>query len=348
MIIQAIKNLIALRYGRTSEYEGALPDTRPEAEKAKDYKAEEIALAGSAQVFQNQKITKLTAKVYSQEQTYSCVPHAFLTQLEYEGIAKEMSQLRAYRKRTNYPGGGSWGPDMYNQIKSGQNPNIEAPVVRGHTEGMANAMPYVLGNKLIKDFKYFSFDDYTKIPSMVSAGKAITIFIYASDNEWSREYVEVRDDVTLYNAYVRHAVTLVPQGDFTENGKQWLSVHDSAAFGGRHLRYISYDFLLRRVYYAAEVVAEGEVPAPQPIQTGNPTTPCKINDRSDNVRNLQAFLIKEKFLEPQYVTGFYGRLTSNAVLWWQLYNHQKFTSNIPELLSLKGEYWGAQSINALQ
>jgi hypothetical protein len=97
------------------------------------------------------------------------------------------------------------------------------------------------------------------------------------------------------------------------------------------------------------VFAKGEVPTPPaPPMLGNPTVPCKLNDKGQDVLNLQSFLIKGKFLEPQYLTGFYGNLTAKAVLWWQLYNHKKFTPPIPDLLALKGESWGPQSIAALK
>lgn len=328
---------------------GALIDSRPHEKRIKDYKAEEVLTASAVSVFDNKQVKQLTATEYNQWYTSSCVFHAFYTQLEYEGILPApMSQLRGYRKRVNYPQEGSIAVDAYDKIKSGQSPLADAPVVPYHTEKMANDMKYVLGNKIVPDFNYFSITDYTQVPREVASGKAVTIFIYATQEEWSREFVDIiEDDMGILDskAEVRHAVCLIPKGDFTKNKKQWLSVHDSAKFGGRHLRYITYEFLLKRAYYASKVVKAGELPPVQlPPVVGKPIIPCQFEDNNGNVRSLQAYLAEHGYLEPQYVTGYYGRITAKAVLWFQLFHHEKFSVKIPQLLEWEGKYWGKESI----
>lgn len=327
----------------------ALPDNRPQNLKEKDYSTEEIAMAVAVEPFKNEKITKLTTTVYNQWYVGSCVPHGIYAQLEYEGIAKDKSQLRAYRKRINYPQAGSIGVDMYDQIKGGQSDDFPTPV--GFTEAQATAMPYIVGTKTIKDFKYYQYIDkktgklvLDNVPADIASGKAVAIFIFASDEEWSQEYVEIKDDVKIENAEVRHCVCIIPKGDFMENGKKWLAVHDSAAFGGRHLRYISLEFFLARTYFAAKVLIAGEVVPVEPQPIGKPMTVCELGDRGDAVKALQNFLINEGKLESQYLTGYYGSLTAKAVLWWQLEHWDKFTSNVPQLLDWAGKYWGNQSI----
>lgn len=327
-------------------YSGALPDTRPDKEREKDYVVDEI-LTGGPIPFENKKVEKLTATIYPQEYTSSCVPHAFLTQLEYEGILTDpKAQLRAYRKRSNYPQEGSNGVDLYNQIRGGQSPLTEAPVTKGMREMEANALPYVLGTKDLPEFNYFIFQDYATIPGVVAGGRAVSIFIFATNKEWSKEYVEIEDEnLDANKAYVRHAVCLVPSGDFSEKGKEWLSVHDSAAFGKRHLRYISQDFLLKRTYFAATVHKKESLPPP--VQSGKPTRVCAFGERGDAVKTLQTFLAKEGYLNAQHITGYYGALTAKAVLWYQLKHHEKFAANIPQLLDWGGKYWGTGSISTL-
>jgi len=330
----------------------ALPDDRPQVLKDKDYSADEVAMAVAVTPFRNERIRELTATIFDQWYVGSCVPHGFYTQLEYEGIVSKgfnQSQLRAYRKRSNYPGGGSIGADMYNQIRAGQSNDFPTP--RGFTDAQANAMPYIAGTKLLPDWKYYQYIDKKtglltpeKIPADVAAGKAVAIFIYASDSEWSKEYVEATDNVSLGNAEVRHCVCIIPKGDFEKNGKNWLSVHDSARFGGRHLRYISEDFLMKRCYFAAKVLKAGEAEPIEPVTEEKPLVPCEMGDRGQNVKALQAFLVKEGKLESQYLTGYYGAITAKAVLWWQLENWGEFSSNIPQLLEWGGKYWGGQSI----
>lgn len=339
---------------RRIKSQSALPDTRPAKERSKDYIAEEITTQAVVP-FQNKQITELTATIYNQWYVGSCVPHGFYTQLEYEGIApKGMSQLRAYRKRTNYPQAGCIATDMYDQIRKGQSDDFATPLY--FTEEDANDMPRVEGIELIPDFKYFQYISSTggiqtdKAIADVAQGKAVAIYIYATTSEWSREYVTVRTpDLNISNASVRHCVCLVPKGDFTDrNGNRWLAVHDSAKFNNRHLRYISEDFLYKRVYMAAKVYKEDDIPTPPPVDVGLPFIPCQKGDKGDKVLALQKFLIKKGTLKPEYATGYYGSLTSKAVLWWQLKNHQKFTSNIPQLLEWRGDYWGKQSIDLIK
>lgn len=331
---------------------GANVDTRPTKERDKDYKAEEVRLfAGAPVPYQHKRPKTVGATQYGQEYTSSCVPHGFYTQLEYEKIVPlgGLSQLRAYRKRLNYPYPGSQAVDMYTQIKDGQSVNSDAPVTPMMGEAAANAMPRVVGVKLLKDFNYFEITNRPDAAQYVAAGKAVAIFVFATEAEWSREYVKIIDpNLKIEDAYVRHCVCLIPEGDFTENGKKWLAVHDSSKFGGRYLRYIPAEWLEKRTYYASYVLPkDAVVPTPVPPPTSDPRVPCYLNDKGQAVLNLQAFLVKRGYLESKYQTGLYGPLTAKAVLWYQLANWQKFTSTIPALLELRGEAWGPQSINSL-
>jgi len=334
--------------------DSALIDTRPDVEKRKDYTTDEIAGSSSVTPFQHDKIKKLTATIYNQYGTSSCVPHALLTMLEYDGIlTNPISQLRAYRKRINYPSEGSNGVDMMDKIIAGQSNDLPTP--KNATEKFANALPLIDGLNLLPNFKYYQHLDGNRkikkgeIINDVASGKAITIFIYATLSEWSREYVTIRTEgLDPYKARVRHAVVLVPKGDFTDkNGVEWLAVHDSSEFGRIHLRYISKEFLMKRVFFSIKAVKDNDLEIPK-ITTKSKIKECQQGDRSNNVQALQKFLIEDGVLEPQYATGYYGALTSKAVLWWQLKNHEKFTANIPQLLEWKGQYFGGESVKNIK
>ncbi len=293
---------------------GALIDDRPAELKQKDYKAEDLLIAAAALPFGNAKPTALGATLYSQWYTSSCVPHGFLTQLEYEGIVPKtgLSQLRAYRKRLNYPNPGSGAVDIYSQIRDGHNENSNAPVTPNMNEVAANAMAYLRGAKLIPEFNYYGFDDFSLVPQSVAAGKAIAIFIFATEEEWSQEYVTIRKpDLNIMDAYVRHCVCVIPKGDFTENGEKWLAVQDSAAFGNRHLRYVRLDFFLKRCYYASQVYIKGAAPVPPTFQYTfkkqlryqSPTNDA--NEVKQMQRALQV-LKRPKTSTPYMIAGLFG------------------------------------------
>lgn len=349
----------------------ALIDTRPDALKQHDYSRDELLTAGAEAVtpFQNDRPKKITIQEFNQWYVGSCVPHGFWTQLIYKGLVpkgKMPAFLRSYRKRSNYPGGGSIGSDMYDKIRDGQ--SFDFPTPEKFREAAANAMPYIKGDKVIGDFRYYQYIDKAtgkltpeKIPADVALGEPVAIFIWATDAEWSQEYVEIK--TANYpldgNSEVRHCVCLIPKGDFTYKKKQWLAVQDSAKFGGRGLRYISYDFLLKRSYFAARVEATGAAPDPVippvvvppvviPAPTGKPLVAVELGDKGEDVRRLQKFLIDDGKLEAQYLTGTYGALTAKAVLWWQLEHWQKFTAGVPQLLEWAGAYWGNQSIQIIK
>ena len=328
---------------------GANIDERPQVQKDQDYHADEVAGAPAVVPFAHPKPTELKATIFNQWYVGSCVPHGFLTQLEYEGILPPelAAQLVTYRQRSNYPQAGSIATDIYDKLRAGIKAHSFFPTPEGFTEAQATAMPLTAGEKILKDFNYFQITNYGTVPGEVAAGKAVSIFIYATTEEWSQEYVEAKETLSITDsrATVRHCVCLVPEGDFMENGKQWLTVHDSAWFGGRSLRYISLNFLLTRAFYAGKVYATGTLPTPPAPVATLPTTPCQYGDRgSAAVEALQAFLVKEGKLDAQYVTGNYLALTAKAVLWWQLEHWEKFSVNVPQLLDWAGKYWGEQSI----
>ena len=324
----------------------AIPAEAPKTQ----FKDEEIAGAPVIEPFKNERIRNLIAFVFNQWYTSSCVFHAFLTALEYLGIitkAEVKSQLLAYRKRSNFPNEGSIAYNAWDVIRAGVSPYKDGPTLEKMTESAANAMKIVAGLPVLKDlFNHFEITDYTRIGGYVASGKPVPVFIYATKDEWSREYVEIQNpNLSINQAAVRHAVCLIPKGDFTKNGIQYFSVQDSAKFGNRHLRYVPNEFILKRCYYAGRLERkDAPVIVEPPVVDRVPDVPCQLNEKSEPVLALQRFLFDQGKLNAEYITGFYGPLTARAVLWYQLSKWQQFTSPIPELLDLKGEVWGPQSI----
>jgi hypothetical protein len=146
---------------------------------------------------------------------------------------------------------------------------------------------------------------------------------------------------------VRHQITLIPKGAFYENGKLWFSIIDSAKFGNRNIRYATLSFLRNRAIVAPQFALPKQIEVVPP-KVNKTLSAVKLGDRGQAVLNLQGFLVEKGFLDKQFVTGFYGSITAKAVLWFQLYYHQEFLEPIPELLKLKGEYFGPQSIQVIK
>jgi hypothetical protein len=327
-------------------YNGIIEDQRSDSEKAKDWDSREIALGSGT----GSKITKIPIKVYDQQGTSSCTAHAILSMMEYNQVLKkEVSRYPLYRKRFNFPFEGSNATDLIQKSHSEHNQqggltlydNLAHPL--NLTEVWANSLPFIIGKDITVSFNYFTIRDWDTLESTVNSGVAVTLAFYSTVSEWSREWVEERDIVTPNNAKVRHQVTLIPKGAFRENGKLWFSVHDSAKFGNRHLRYATLDFFKNRVIVQPQFAIPKEL-AVEPPKVNKTLSAVKLGDKGQAVTNLQGFLADKGFLERRFVTGFFGPITSAALLHFQLYYHQEFDNSIPELLKMKGEYFGPQSI----
>jgi hypothetical protein len=327
-------------------YNGIIEDTRSHEEKIRDWDSREIALGSGT----GSKITKIPIKVYDQQGTSSCTAHAILSMMEYNQVLKkEVSRYLLYRKRFNFPFEGSNATDLLKKSHSDHDTNggltyyddVAHPL--NLTEIWANTLPFVIGKNITVPFNYFTIFDWNELEAKVNSGIAVTLAFYSTVNEWSREWVEERDIVTPNNAKVRHQVTLIPKGAFRENGKLWFSVHDSAKFGNRHLRYATLDFFRNRVIVQPQFAIPKAMPV-EPPKVNKTLSAVKLGDRGQAVTNLQGFLADKGFLERRFVTGFYGPITQKAVLWFQLYNHEEFDIDIPELLKLNGEWFGSQSV----
>lgn len=325
--------------------QGAVLDPRPPLAKGADYSLNEIVTIADGTFFSHKKPDSLRW-VFDQYGTLSCVAHSVHNQMIYNGIAltpDQYSRLQTYRKRTNYSGGGMWLQDAYDRVKKGTLPYLEAPTPLNCTEAQANAMPYDEGVPK-EDFIYHLSSTPSNALRFVNAGIAVEVFIYASVNEWSKEYVTATDTVSLDTAAIRHGVVLMPKGDFNENGVNWYAVHDSAKFGGRFLRYVSEHFLLTRCYSLGVALP---IKKDQTLLEVKPTVAVKFGDRNAEVKVLQDYLIKKGYLGTSYNTGYYGNLTSKAVLDWQIANAVFFADygyTVEELKVLGGRWFGKVSL----
>jgi hypothetical protein len=309
-----------------TRFTGVIDDTRSPQEKEKDYLHEEIASATVPEYRTKAEILPITEKYYKENQvaTSMCVPHGttlalgiFLEQLRGEYI--RLSKTFVYRFRVNFPQEGMIGGNAGDiLIDRGSCLFDTAPTPQ--TEREANAIVITQNMieeaKLNKGPKYVSIkypNDIDTLASLATKGIAVPIFIYATIREWAREFPNLSDNPSLDTAPVRHCVCVLPNSGFIENGVKYVAVQDSSKFGGLTIRYLSEEFIQKRVYFGMYFVNLVIAPAgrkPKYLFT----KPLAVGSRGMEVTMLQKCLQYEGlFPSKEPASGYFGGITRNAV-----------------------------------
>jgi hypothetical protein len=270
--LQAIKNYY---FPKNKHFTGVLLDIRSESEKKKDFLHEEITAGGNVPIYRTKNdILPITKKYFkeNQQQTSSCVAHSSTlalgidNEIEGDGYVR-LSKAFFYRNRGNFPGEGM-GQNDSGKIASTKGSCLFETLPTAFSEEAMNSVsitPAMFSEALMYRSKNYvsisSKNDINTLVSIISTGKAVPIFIFASYREWAQEYPQVIDNVTLYDAVVRHSPTILPNSGFIENGKKYIAVQDSAWFGGFNIRFLSEDFIRERVYYAQYFINLKNTPA---------------------------------------------------------------------------------------
>ena len=74
------------------------------------------------------------------------------------------------------------------------------------------------------------------------------------------------------------------------------------------------------------------------------TTSMKLGETSENVKQLQQFLIDKGYMDYPAPTGFYGTITRNAVF---LFQQENIVMNWYERMVMKGSMVGEKTLKAL-
>jgi hypothetical protein len=312
---------------------GANIDSRSKEKKEKDYSYEEVYSAFGV-IYKTREKGEVVMEYprKSQNLTSSCVAHATVLSYAIErkqetGEWFDGSEAFIYKLRSNYPEEGMIGDnasDILVNVGLTEYKVLPTPF----TEKEINALtitPKMIadaGKNKAKSYVSAYKVSWSQIAPVVSPnegkGKPVTIFIYASKREWSREYPTLEDKPKLGSAEVQHAVTILPDSVFNEGGVNYVVVQDSAWFGGKQIRYVSEEFINTRAYYMrffTELKYELKPEKPQYVFTKE----LKVGERSDEVMKLQEALqylgyfpskVNGAELKP---TGFYGGITRQAV-----------------------------------
>ena len=334
------------------KYKGVLPDNRLQADKDKDYLHEE-RLPSALATFQNSKIIESLYPYDNQNSTSSCVAHGVGLGLQIERKTTgldyvEQSKMFPYRLRSNYSSPGCMPSEMFSIYSNYGSPlylTLPTPI----SETAANAVtltPPMYSEALnYRGKEYWAikkFNDIDTLAQIAQQGHGIPIWIYADWTEWSVQYPSIlKPTLQLKDAPISHEVCILPYSSFIENGVRYLTIQDSSWFGGLTLRYLSEDFISKRVLHAGYWDA-----VVQPNQIGRPTYTftkiLRVGSSGNEVKMVQQLLVSEGLLASDCMTGYFGGYTLKAVQAFQ----NKYADDILKPLGLNSPTttWGSMCI----
>lgn len=323
-------------------YQGALLDTRPEAEKQKDYKLEEL-LTSAAPVNWIAKTKDQFRKfpIYDQDGSGSCVAQTMKKLLLVYVWLKTsafvlLSASHIYQRRANKPWGGMSGIDVFEIAQKGVTLEAFAPSERMSDAQMDAVSVNDFESKVGETFRIGNFvqpatRNIDLIASIIQeTGKAVMVWFYFNYSEWT-DVPSIKDPNLQLNASdtCRHSVAAV---DFTlHNGKKALVIDDSwgpSAGNGAGQRIITEDFFKVRNFFAGHFMnfkfeGEGEpTDVLKPKYTFGRDLEFSATFKQDaDVVALQDCL-KWLGLFPANTdsTGYYGAVTRTAVQTFQIQN----------------------------
>lgn len=314
---------------------GAVIDTRDAAARAKDYHLEEVvASVNPVNWVEKPRENWRKFPIFNQDGSGSCVAQtlAKLLGILYwikNNVYVHFSATHIYQQRSNKPAGGMAGVEAFDIAKKGvtledlvQSQNMgdaqmDAIVIPQYKKDVGAV--FKVPNYLVDPIK-----DIDTIASIIqTTGKAVMVWFYFENREWTERPVVLNPALDLYvPSTARHSVAAV---DFTlYQGKKALIIEDSwgSSYGLAGQRVIDEDFFKARHWFAAHPISfvfdgEQEDPAEKPQHTFN--IDLVFGTTSAEVVALQDCL-KYEGLFPQNAdsTGYFGAITKTAVQKFQV------------------------------
>jgi len=335
---------------------GALIDTRPQEEREKDFKFEEI-VASADPVNWVEKTQSEWRKfpIFDQNGSNACVAFSLSKILGImhqvnEGEWIDFSPGFIYQQRANKPGSGMGGVDAWEIVrKNGALLDVFFP-----SQGKNDDY---LDSYQVKDYErqiasIFKISNYVVLPikdidtiasTIQKTGKAVMVWYWWNYDEWDINVPTIKyPDLIKETAAGRHSVSAV---DFTlYQGKKALIIEDSWGknYGINGQRIITEDFHSQRNFFAAYPINfQFEVSTTvKPSYTFNNDLKYGMTNNSE-VKILQDALKYFGFFPINTdSTGNYFGLTAKAVYNWQV-KYQ--VAPIEELNVLQGKVFGPAS-----
>lgn len=311
---------------------GALPDTRTEAERAKDFRFEEI-VASATPVVWIEKVSTSWRKfpIFNQDGSGSCVAQTIAKVMGVmywlkNGVYVHFSATHIYQRRANKPEGGMHGIDAFEIAKKGATLEVLTPSQDMSDIQMDNIKIEQYKDDVGKVFKLGNYivgpiADLETVASIIQeTGKAVMVWYYFKHDEWT-DVPKVKYPTLDVNgsSTSRHSVTAV---DFTlYEGKKCIIIEDSWGpnYGKGGQRIITEDFHNKRNFFVAHPMTfQFEQPDVPPINSFTFTLTLKQGSENNEVLELQKHL-KKLGLYPanSATTGYFGSVTKKAVIAFQ-------------------------------
>jgi hypothetical protein len=342
-MVSIIKNIIEQLFAE--KHRTAIVDPRTPVEQAKDYLYGKDITLDTGSTSLGQRLTAPPFEPYNQQATSACGAYSG-SHIRKLNESVENFPLVWYRARSNYSGEGMYTKEAI-EFAAKANTFPIPGYLPYLTEGFANSMNSLsiidLDRKTNVDYFQIAPYDADAVFTAVDNGYATIVGIYCTLNEWAEE-MYARDFTTISLAPVHHFLAAIPNSHHMKDGYEWISVLESAQYGGWKMRHIRKDFLEKRMFLGGGFYHKPEnTPAiPATHERVKPNGYCQYGQKNDAVLTLQNFLRDTGFLDAKYTTSYYGPRTSKAVLDWQLKNIvdiDKYTLN-----SYGGKYWGPVSV----
>lgn len=336
------------------QYSGIVEDPRSKKEKAKDWKAEE--LAGSLVVNWKEKKKWKTYTERNQKSTNSCVAQSLSKMLEVLNKIEEnktvvFSATPIYEKRANKPSEGMWLQNALQIAKdhgTTTENRIKSQMLKSDSEMTKEFLKWSPEDEEIA--KIYGVEAYAEvqidmdvIAGHIEAGRPVLLFIYADINEYT-EFPTIKNSSLLReNAPIRHAITAVDYGLI--KGKKYLKIEDSAHFKNVSERYFDEAFL-SRVYGCAVLFDRDNSVLPDWKKMKYTfTKPLALGEKGKDIVALQDILKLEGFFPvATESTGYYGEITRQAVEKFQQYYQ---VASLMELVFVKGKRVGEKTLAKL-
>lgn len=338
-------------------YNGIAPDKRSEKEKAKDFNAKEL-LVSSPNIFREvsslDEVKKGTLR--NQNGSNSCVCQALAKAIEMSAkhkgydITLPKSATYPYQNRSNRPEGGS-APVLMTHFTKNNGWYLEKDVI---SQNINDSMMdnYQIGKEIDKEqgytLTYFvdATPEFEEIAQYV-AEYGNTMLLVDCDYEGYKKDIPTPNE---RNHQIRHEICIVD--NITYNGIKYLVADESwGLLGYSELAQRGQRLITKQAFYGmveqAIVVNINKIPEKKEVDykmyASLPV--LQFGNRNDYVYGLQQMLIDAGFMSPDIHTTYYGNLTANALLKWQLENIKDLSQK--ELKSLGGKYFGPASKRAI-